>query len=103
MKSRFGFRAGFGLLLIASWAVAQPSASHPTLEQLQKRGWLIAVEGSTSLSGNPLGSRFGRGVSDRQCRASAGVPLGLRRSRSAGQRTGRLLNVRQRAPCGHAR
>jgi hypothetical protein len=37
MKSLFGFRTGFGLLLVASWAVAQPSASSPTLEQLQKR------------------------------------------------------------------
>jgi hypothetical protein len=37
MKSLFGFRTGLGLLLIASWAVAQPSSSPPTLEQLQKR------------------------------------------------------------------
>jgi hypothetical protein len=37
MKTPIGLRTSFGLLLVTSWAVAQPSASRPTLEQLQKR------------------------------------------------------------------
>jgi len=37
MNRLFGFRTGFVLLLLSSWAVAQPSASSPTLEQMQKR------------------------------------------------------------------
>jgi hypothetical protein len=37
MKSLFGWPTGFCLLLIAGSAAAQPSASSPSLEQLQKR------------------------------------------------------------------